>query len=104
MQNRIASFLAISAVAFGVTCAHAGELDYPPPLDTASTQSRVEVQQALQAARDSCEIFAGELDPQALSPQGSTSLTRSQVVQELNQARTQGLISRGNLDYPPAHG
>ena len=104
MQNRIASFLAISAIALGTSAVQAGELDYPPPLETSSSLSRAQVQQELQAARDNGELFAGELDPRALSPQGSSGLTRSQVARELDQAREQGLISRGNLDYPPVQG
>lgn len=33
----------------------------------------------------------------------SPTKTRAQVVAELQQARELGLLSRGELDYPPAH-
>lgn len=105
MQHRIASVLAISACFLGISAAQAGELNYPPPLDTTSTLTRAEVRQALQEARANGEIFSGELDPATLSFEHTgSSATRSQVVQELEQARAQGSISRGNLDYPPTQG
>ena len=39
---------------------------------------------------------------QAAHADAPSSKTRAQVITELQEARTQGLLSRGELDYPPA--
>ncbi|MEI2416442.1 DUF4148 domain-containing protein [Orrella sp. JC864] len=103
MNNRIASFLAVSACFLGLSAAQAGELDYPAPQETASHATREEVRQELAQAREQGPVFAGELDPAPFAAVSGT-LSRAQVEQARDQARQQGWVSRGNLDYPPARG
>ena len=83
--------------------AYAGELDYPPGLDTQSSLTRVQVQQELAAARANGELVSGEEGyPPPPTPAGDK--TRAQVQQELAAARAQGLTESGELDYPPVQG
>ncbi len=49
----------------------------------------------------SLSLIAG-IAQAATSTDVSTTKTRAQVVTELQQARAQGLLSNGELDYPPA--
>ncbi len=105
MNHRLTSFLAISAFSLGLSAAQAGELDYPPPLDTTSHATRAEVQQELAQARAQGPEFRGELDPAPFAHVGASTLSRAEVVQARDAADAQGLIGRGNLDYPPqTHG
>lgn len=97
-----ASFLAAAAVQ---AAPMTGELGYPPEVQQTSSLSRAEVQAELAAAHQQGPAFNGELDPQSVFVGGQASdVSRAQVVEQREAARAEGLISRGNLDYPPANG
>ena len=102
MKNLV-SALILSASFIGA--AQAGELDYPPALNTQSTVTRAQVQQELAAARANGELVSGEegYAATAFASTGSDK-TRAQVKQELAAARAQGLTESGELDYPPVQG
>ena len=57
-MKTLVSALILSATFMG--SAYAGELDYPPGLDTQSSLTRVQVQQELAAARANGELVSGE--------------------------------------------
>ena len=57
-MKTLVSALILSATLMG--SAYAGELDYPPGLDTQSSLTRVQVQQELAAARANGELVSGE--------------------------------------------
>lgn len=57
----------------------------------------VSMKTVVSAIMISASIFAG-----AAHAADETPITRAQVVAELQQARSAGLISHGELDYPPA--
>ena len=100
-MKTFASALILSASFLGA--AQAGELDWPPPLDTTSTLTRAEVLQQLAEARAAGEIPNGEQAYPATPRASETRLTRDQVLQELRAARAAGLIVNGEQAYP-AHG
>ena len=101
-MKTLVSALILSASFIGA--AQAGELDYPPELNTQSTVTRAQVQQELAAARGNGELGFGE-EGFAAAPIAFTSdKTRAQVKQELAAARAQGLTDGGELDYPPVQG
>jgi hypothetical protein len=98
-MKTLVSALILSASFIGA--AQAGELDYPPALDTHSTVTRAQVQQELAAARANGELVSGEEGYSATSFAQAGNKTRAQVQQELAAARAQGLTERGELAYPP---
>ncbi|MFF7394891.1 DUF4148 domain-containing protein [Achromobacter sp. NPDC008082] len=102
-MKTLVSALILSASFIGA--AQAGELDYPPALNTQSTVTRAQVQQELAAARANGELVSGE-EGYAATAIASTGAdkTRAQVKQELAAARAQGLTESGELDYPPVQG
>jgi len=102
-MKTLVSALILSASFIGA--AQAGELDYPPALNTASTVTRAQVQQELATARANGELVSGE-EGYAATAFASTGAdkTRAQVTQELAAARAQGLTESGELDYPPVQG
>jgi hypothetical protein len=101
-MKTLVSALILSASFIGA--AQAGELDYPPPLNTESTVTRAQVQQELAAARANGELVSGEEGYAATSFAHAGDKTRAQVQKELAAARTQGLTESGELDYPPVQG
>nr|WP_315527265.1 DUF4148 domain-containing protein [uncultured Achromobacter sp.] len=102
-MKTLISALILSASFIGA--AQAGELDYPPALNTESTVTRAQVQQELAAARANGELVSGEegYAATAFAAVGNDK-TRAQVKQELAAARAQGLTESGELDYPPVQG
>ncbi|KAG1247994.1 hypothetical protein G6F65_019866 [Rhizopus arrhizus] len=102
MKTLVAALI-LSASFIGA--AQAGELDYPPALNTESTVTRAQVQQELAAARANGELVSGEegYAATAFAAVGHDK-TRAQVTQELAAARAQGLTESGELDYPPVQG
>ncbi|KOF53442.1 hypothetical protein AD428_13475 [Achromobacter sp. DMS1] len=98
----------LSAVVLSATFAgaavQAGELDYPPPADTHSTVTRVQVEQELAQARANGELAFGEEGYAATQFAQSGSVSRAQVQAELASARARGLTESGELDYPPVQG
>ena len=105
-MKTLVSALILSASFIGA--AQAGELDYPPALNTQSTVTRAQVQQELAAARANGELAFGEEGYAATAfafahPQAGDK-SRAQVQQELAAARAQGLTDSGELDYPPVQG
>ncbi len=101
-MKTLVSALILSASVIGV--AQAGELDYPPALDTHSTVTRAQVQQELAAARANGELVSTEEGYAAASFVSAGDKSRAQVKQELAAARALGLTDSGELDYPPAQG
>ena len=102
-MKTLVSALILSASFIGA--AQAGELDYPPALNTASTVTRAQVQQELAAARANGELVSGEEGYAAIAfASTGADKTRAQVTQELAAARAQGLTESGELDYPPVQG
>ncbi|MBR8652310.1 DUF4148 domain-containing protein [Achromobacter sp. Marseille-Q0513] len=101
-MKTLVSALILSATFMG--SAYAGELDYPPALDTQSSLTRVQVQQELAAARANGELVSGEEGYPATAYAQAGNKTRAQVQQELAAARAQGLTESGELDYPPVQG
>ncbi|MDF3858931.1 DUF4148 domain-containing protein [Achromobacter denitrificans] len=101
-MKTLVSALILSASFIGA--AQAGELDYPPPLNTQSTVTRAQVQQELAAARANGELVAGEEGYAATAFAHAGDKTRGQVQQELAAARAHGLTDSGELDYPPVQG
>lgn len=101
-MKTLVSALILSASFIGA--AHAGELDYPPELNTQSTVTRAQVQQELAAARTNGELVSGEEGYAATAFAHAGYKTRAQVKQELAAARAQGLTDGGELDYPPVQG
>ena len=103
-MKTLVSALILSASFIGA--AQAGELDYPPALDTQSTVTRAQVQQELAAARANGELAFGEegYAAAAFAHAQAGDKTRAQVKQELAAARAQGLTDSGELDYPPVQG
>jgi hypothetical protein len=103
-MKTLVSALILSASFIGAA-AQAGELDYPPELNTASTVTRAQVQQELAAARANGELVSGGegYAATAFASVGADK-TRAQVKQELAAARAQGLTESGELDYPPVQG
>ena len=100
-MKTLVSALILSASFIGA--AQAGELDYPPALDTHSV-TRAQVQQELAAARANGELVSGEEGYAVATFAQTGDKTRAQVQQELAAARAQGLTESGELDYPPVHG
>ena len=100
-MKTLVSALILSASFIGA--AQAGELDYPPALDTHSSVTRAQVQQELAAARAN-ELVSGEEGYAVATFAQTGDKTRAQVQQELAAARAQGLTESGELDYPPVHG
>ncbi|MEN5158213.1 DUF4148 domain-containing protein [Achromobacter spanius] len=101
-MKTLVSALILSASFIGA--AQAGELDYPPALNTQSTVTRAQVQQELAAARANGELVSGEEGYAATAYAYAGDKTRAQVKQELAAARAQGLTDGGELDYPPVQG
>ena len=101
-MKTLVSALILSASFIGA--AQAGELDYPPALNTQSTVTRAQVQQELAAARANGELVSGEEGYAAAPFAHAGDKTRAQVQKELAAARTQGLTDSGELDYPPVAG
>ncbi|MGY6272998.1 DUF4148 domain-containing protein [Achromobacter denitrificans] len=101
-MKTLVSALILSASFIGA--AQAGELDYPPPLNTQSTVTRAQVQQELAAARANGELVSGEEGYAATTFASSADKTRAQVQRELAAARAQGLTESAELAYPPVHG
>lgn len=101
-MKTLVSALILSASFIGA--AQAGELDYPPPLNTQSTVTRAQVQQELAAARANGELVSGEEGYAATEFAHAGDKTRGQVQQELAAARAHGLTDSGELDYPPVQG
>ncbi len=101
-MKTLVSALILSASFIGA--AQAGELDYPPALNTQSTVTRAQVQQELAAARANGELVSGEEGYAAAPFAHAGDKTRAQVQKELAAARTQGLTDSGELDYPPVQG
>lgn len=103
-MKTLVSALILSASFIGA--AQAGELDYPPALNTQSTVTRAQVQQELAAARANGELVSGEegYAATAFASTSASNKTRAQVTQELAAARAQGLTESGELDYPPVQG
>ena len=101
-MKTLVSAVILSASFIGA--AQAGELDYPPALNTESTVTRAQVQQELAAARANGELVSGEEGYAATPFAHAGDKTRAQVQKELAAARTQGLTESGELDYPPVQG
>ncbi|MFD4836136.1 DUF4148 domain-containing protein [Achromobacter sp. NPDC058515] len=101
-MKTLVSALILSASFIGT--AQAGELDYPPALNTQSTVTRAQVQQELAAARANGELVSGEEGYAAAPFAHAGDKTRAQVQQELAAARAQGLTESGELAYPPVQG
>ena len=102
-MKALVSALILSASFIGA--AQAGELDYPPELNTASTVTRAQVQQELAAARANGELEFGEEGYAATTfADAGSDKTRAQVKQELAAARAQGLTESNELAYPPVEG
>ncbi|MBR8652311.1 DUF4148 domain-containing protein [Achromobacter sp. Marseille-Q0513] len=101
-MKTLVSALILSASFIGA--AQAGELDYPPALDTHSSVTRAQVQQELAAARANGELVSGEEGYAVATFVQTGDKTRAQVQQELAAARAQGLTESGELDYPPVRG
>jgi len=102
-MKTLVSALILSASFIGA--AQAGELDYPPALNTESTVTRAQVQHELAAARANGELVSGEEGYAATTFVAvGNDKTRAQVKQELAAARAQGLTESGELDYPPVQG
>jgi Domain of unknown function (DUF4148) len=101
-MKTLVSALILTASFLGA--AHAGELDYPPAVDTHSTVTRAQVQQELAAARANGELASGEEGYAATAYTSAGDKSRAQVKQELAAARAQGLTESGELDYPPVQG
>ena len=101
-MKTLVSALILSASFIGA--AQAGELDYPPALNTQSTVTRAQVQQELAAARANGELVSGEEGYAATIFAASGNKSRVQVQKELAAARAQGLTDGGELDYPPVQG
>ncbi|WP_373824566.1 DUF4148 domain-containing protein [Achromobacter insuavis] len=101
-MKTLVSALILSASFIGA--AQAGELDYPPALNTQSTVTRAQVQQELTAARDNGELAPTEEGYPATAFASASDKSRAQVKQELAAARAQGLTESGELDYPPVQG
>ncbi|SEJ43170.1 DUF4148 domain-containing protein [Achromobacter sp. NFACC18-2] len=101
-MKTLVSALILSASFIGA--AQAGELDYPPAVNTQSTVTRAQVQQELAEARANGELVFGEEGYAATAFAYAGDKTRAQVKQELAAARAQGLTDAGELDYPPVQG
>ena len=101
-MKTLVSALILSASFIGA--AQAGELDYPPPLNTESTVTRAQVQQELAQARANGELVSGEEGYAATIFADSGSKSRAQVQKELAAARAQGLTDSAELAYPPVQG
>ncbi|MFD4836137.1 DUF4148 domain-containing protein [Achromobacter sp. NPDC058515] len=101
-MKTLVSALILSASFIGA--AQAGELDYPPALNSQSTVIRAQVQQELAAARANGELVSGEEGYAATAFARAGDKTRAQVQQELAAARAQGLTESGELAYPPVQG
>ena len=101
-MKTLVSALILSASFIGA--AQAGELDYPPALNTQSTVTRAQVQQELATARANGELVSGEEGYAATAFASAGDKSRAQVKQELAAARAQGLTESGELDYPPVQG
>ncbi|WP_447922531.1 DUF4148 domain-containing protein [Achromobacter aegrifaciens] len=101
-MKTLVSALILSASFIGA--AQAGELDYPPALNTESTVTRAQVQQELVQARANGELVSGEEGYAATIFAASSAKSRTQVQQELAAARAQGLTDSAELAYPPVQG
>ena len=101
-MKTLVSALILSASFIGA--AQAGELDYPPALNTQSTVTRAQVQLELAAARANGELATTEEGYAATAFASAGDKSRAQVKQELAAARAQGLTESGELDYPPVQG
>ncbi len=99
-MKSLLSVLVLSVAAMGA--AQAGELGYPPAPQSGGALSKQQVQNELVQARAQGITGNGELVNVAdVSAPGTTQLTRSQVQQELNVARSQHTLSgNGELDSP----
>jgi len=101
-MKTLVSALILSASFIGA--AQAGELDYPPALNTESTVTRAQVQQELAQARANGELVSGEEGYAATIFAASGDKSRVQVQKELAAARAQGLTDSAELAYPPVQG
>jgi len=101
-MKTLVSALVLSAAFVGA--AQAGELDWPPAADTASTLSRAQVRDELAQARADGEIVNGEQAYPAVAQAADSRLSRAQVRQELSAARANGEIVNGEQSYPDIAG
>jgi len=101
-MKTLVSALVLSAAFVGA--AQAGELDWPPAADTASTVTRAQVRDELAQARAAGEIANGEQAYPAFAQSGQQQASRAQVRQDLRDARVAGALSNGEQSYPPVAG
>ncbi|HEY9274866.1 MULTISPECIES: DUF4148 domain-containing protein [Achromobacter] len=101
-MKTLVSALILSASFIGA--AQAGELDYPPALNTESTVTRAQVQQELAQARANGELASSEEGNTTTIFAASGDKSRAQVQKELAAARAQGLTDSSELAYPPVQG
>jgi len=102
-MKSLLSVLVLSVAAMGA--AQAGELGYPPAPQSGGALTHQQVQNELAQARAQGITGNGELvnvaNVNQTSASGATHLSRSQVQQELNVARSQHTLSgNGELDSP----
>jgi len=98
-MKSLLSALVLSVAAMGA--AQAGELGYPPAPQSGGALSHQQVQNELAQARAQGITGNGELVNVANTSVPGTQLSRSQVQQELNLARSQHTLSgNGELDSP----
>src|SRR5690606_7630542 len=98
-MTSLVSALVLSAGFFGA--AQAGELDWPPAVEAASTVSRAQVVQELAQARAAGQIVNGE-QAYPVVAQATQQASREQVRRDLAQARAAGQITNGEQSYPAA--
>jgi len=101
-MKTLVSALVLSATFMG--SAYAGELDYPPALDTHSAVTRAQVEQELARARANGELAFGEEGYAAAPVAQAGDVSRAEVKPELAAARRDGLTASGELEYPPVAG
>ncbi|MBO1014187.1 DUF4148 domain-containing protein [Achromobacter sp. SD115] len=101
-MKTLVSALILSASFIGA--AQAGELDYPPALNTESTVTRAQVQEELAQARANGELVSNEEGSTTTIFAASGDKSRAQVQKELAAARAQGLTDSSELAYPPVQG
>ena len=102
-MKSLLSVLVLSVAAMGA--AQAGELGYPPAPQSGGALTHQQVQNELVQARAQGITGNGELvnvaNASNTSVPGASQLSRSQVQQELNVARSQHSLSgNGELDSP----
>lgn len=95
---KVATAASIAVLSMGLASAGIAQADqaYYPEIPTASTQSRAEVIQALRLAQSQGQVTVGEQADYPQLQSDEPALTRAQVLQELEQAKTAGLMAIGN--------